>query len=64
MGVLVHPSYQDEKVNGVAVSFDLIAGRFDYYYVNSQAGRTWSRIPTRYRSQRKSCWTSMAAPFF
>ena len=38
MGVLVHPSYQDEKVNGVAVSFDLIAGRFDYYYVNSQAG--------------------------
>ena len=38
MGVLVHPSYQDEKVNGVAVSFDLIAGRFDYYYVNSQIG--------------------------
>ena len=38
MGVLVHPSYQDEKVNGVAVSFDLIAGRFDYYYVNSQVG--------------------------
>ena len=38
MGVLVHPSYQDEKVNGVAVSFDLIAGRFNYYYVNSQIG--------------------------
>ena len=38
MGILVHPSYQDEKVNGVAVSFDLIAGRFDYYYVNSQIG--------------------------
>ena len=38
MGILVHPSYQDEKVNGVAVSFDLIAGRFDYYYVNSQVG--------------------------
>ena len=38
MGVLVHPSYQDEKVNGVAVSFDLIAGRRNYYYVNSQVG--------------------------
>ena len=38
MGILVHPSYQDEKVNGVAVSFDLIAGRRDYYYANSQVG--------------------------
>ena len=38
MGVLVHPSYQDEKVNGVAVSFDLMAGRLNYYYVNSQVG--------------------------
>ncbi len=38
MGILVHPSYQDERVNGVAVSFDPIAGRFDYYYLNSQIG--------------------------
>ena len=38
MGVLVHPSYQDELVNGVAVSFDPIYGRARYYYVNSQVG--------------------------
>ena len=39
MGVLVHPSYQDELVNGVAVSFDPIGGvREGDYYVNSQVG--------------------------
>ena len=38
MGVLVHPSYQDELVNGVAVSFDPIYGEDDAYYVNSQIG--------------------------
>ena len=38
MGILVHPSYQDELVNGVAVSFDPIYGREGYYYVNSQVG--------------------------
>ena len=38
MGVLVHPNYSDEKVNGVAVSFDPVTGRDDYYYVNSQLG--------------------------
>ena len=38
MGVLVHPSYQDELVNGVAVSFDPISGRDGKYYVNSQLG--------------------------
>ena len=39
MGVLVHPSYQDELVNGVAVSFDPIGGgREGFYYVNSQLG--------------------------
>ena len=37
MGILVHPSYQDELVNGVAVSFDPVSGR-DLYYVNSQVG--------------------------
>ena len=36
MGVLVHPSYRDEKVNGVAVSFAVVSGNTDYYYVNSQ----------------------------
>ena len=38
MGVLVHPSYQDELVNGVAVSFDPISGSERNYYVNSQVG--------------------------
>ena len=37
MGILVHPSYQDELVNGVAVSFDPISGS-DGHYVNSQIG--------------------------
>ena len=38
MGILVHPSYQDELVNGVAVSFDPIKDREGWYYVNSQVG--------------------------
>ena len=38
MGVLVHPNYSDEKVNGVAVSFDPVSGRGGVYYVNSQIG--------------------------
>ena len=36
---MVHPSYQDELVNGVAVSFDPNGdGREGAYYVNSQLG--------------------------
>ena len=39
MGILVHPSYQDELVNGVAVSFDPTgSARPGAYYVNSQVG--------------------------
>ena len=38
MGILVHPSYQDEEVNGVAVSFDPFFGGDGKYYVNSQVG--------------------------
>ena len=38
MGVLVHPNYTDEKVNGVAVSFDLVTRQAGAYYVNSQVG--------------------------
>ena len=38
MGVLVHPNYTDEPVNGVAVSFDPFSGREGAYYVNTQVG--------------------------
>ena len=38
MGILVHPNYTDELVNGVAVSFDPLYGKADHHYVNSQVG--------------------------
>ena len=38
MGILVHPSYQDELANGVAVSIVPATGETDDYYVNTQLG--------------------------
>ena len=38
MGILVHPSYQDELANGVAATFDPAYGSIGTYYLNTQVG--------------------------
>lgn len=39
MGVLIHPAYESERVNGVAVSRDVLdPSRGDRYYINAQIG--------------------------
>ena len=49
MGILVHPSYQNEIVNGVAASFDPSPGAGDNtHYVNSQLGEDLVTNPGAY----------------
>ena len=50
MGVLVHPNYSDELVNGVAVSFDPFSGREGAYYVNALVGEDLVTNPEAHSS--------------
>ena len=54
---MAHPSYQDEPVNGVAVSYDPIIDEFERYYVNSQVGEDLVPNPEATPSRRKFCCT-------
>jgi len=38
MGVLVHPNFDDERVNGVALTRNLYFPQFEGYFINAQVG--------------------------
>ena len=62
MGILVHPSYQDEFVNGVAVSFDPVYDLDRTYYVNSQVGEDLVTNPDELSSPEELLLTDGGAP--
>lgn len=46
MGVLVHPNYDDERVNGVALTRNIYFPQFEGYYVNAQIGEDMVTNPS------------------
>ena len=61
MGVLVHPNYSDELVNGVAVSYDPITFQDNTHYINSQVGEDLVTNPEAYSQPEQLLLVSSGA---